>query len=262
MSNPSLISDLNPSTSSGLSPSLVEAIASVRSILQGISQNRARFYSIFGQAFGNSFKASVAETIRSQWSSGDFSQSPVIEILDSGMNGALGAYAISNNRIYLDASLLAGNQTATLASVLLEEIGHSVDAQINSVDTVGDEGQLFSALARGETLTDAQVAAIRAENDAGFVTVNGQSVAVEKADGNLDPSFGSGGIAQAVLTNGSAVISKIKIQADGKIIAGGTGGYYGNNRPVGKQKQGIATISCLFLYFNPLVNTKTISSIN
>ena len=34
------------------------------------------------------------------------------------------------------------------------------------------------------------------------------------------------------------------------------------NRPVGKQKQGIATISYLFLYFNPLVNTKAISSIN
>ena len=35
-----------------------------------------------------------------------------------------------------------------------------------------------------------------------------------------------------------------------------------NTRPVGKQKQGIATISYLFLYFNPLVNTKAISSIN
>ena len=180
MSNEFLVSALSP-ISTELRTSLVEAIASVRTTLQGISQNRDRFYSVFGQAFGNSFKATVAETIRSQWSSGDFSQSPIIQILDSGLNGALGAYAISNNRIYLDASLLAGNQSQTLASVLLEEIGHSVDAQINSVDTVGDEGQLFSALARGETLTDAQVAAIRGENDAGFITVNGESISVERA---------------------------------------------------------------------------------
>jgi len=35
-----------------------------------------------------------------------------------------------------------------------------------------------------------------------------------------------------------------------------------NYRPVGKQKQGIEATSHLFLHFNPLVNTKAISSIS
>jgi hypothetical protein len=179
MSNEFLVSALSP-ISTELRASLVEAIASVRTTLQGISQNRDRFYSVFGQAFGNSFKATVAETIRSQWSSGDFSQSPVIQILDSGMNGALGAYAISNNRIYLDASLLADNQSQTLVSVLLEEIGHSLDAQINSVDTVGDEGAVFAALVQGEILSEKTLLALRAEDDRAIITINGQDVAIEQ----------------------------------------------------------------------------------
>jgi len=233
MSNEFLVSALSP-ISTELRTSLVDTIASVRTTLQGISQNRDRFYSVFGQAFGNSFKATVAETIRNQWSSGDFSQSPVIQILDSGLNGTLGAYAISNNRIYLDASLLAGNQSQTLVSVLLEEIGHSVDAQINSVDTVGDEGQLFSALVRGENLSDAQVVAIRGENDAGFVTVNGQSIAIEMASAN--DNFNNGILLTGinVSTSGSNVgatgetgeINHAWVSGDGR-FGSVWSGYYG-----------------------------------
>jgi aerobic-type carbon monoxide dehydrogenase small subunit (CoxS/CutS family) len=60
--------------------------------------------------------------------------------------------------------------------VLLEEIGHFIDAQINSSDTPGDEGQLFSALVRGEVLTEEQIAAIQGENDAATITVDGQAI--------------------------------------------------------------------------------------
>jgi len=65
--------------------------------------------------------------------------------------------------------------------VLLEEIGHFIDAQINSSDTPGDEGQLFSALVRGEVLTGEQIEAIQGENDAATITVDGQAVSVEMA---------------------------------------------------------------------------------
>ena len=181
MFNQSLISAFAPSVSSELSSVLGEAIASVSNILQGISRDRDRFYSIFRQAFGIGLNTTIAEAIRIQWANGDFSQISVIEILDSGMNGALGAYASSNNRIYLAAALFDDNQAATLTSILLEEIGHSLDAQLNTIDTIGDEGQLFSAIVRGENLTNTQTDVLRSENDAGFITVNGQPILVEKS---------------------------------------------------------------------------------
>ena len=116
MSN-QLLSFLNPAVEQ-------DTINSIKNLLYGLSQDSIRFYSIFDQTFGSGLNISVAETIRTQWANGDFSQIPTIAILDSGMNGALGAYASSTNRIYLSASLINSNQTALLTSVLLEEIGH------------------------------------------------------------------------------------------------------------------------------------------
>ncbi|MDJ0549027.1 MAG: FG-GAP-like repeat-containing protein, partial [Microcystis sp. M49637_WE12] len=94
-----------------------------------------------------------------------------------------GAYSSSINKIYISQALIDSGDATTLKAVLLEEIGHFIDAQINSSDTPGDEGQLFSALVRGEVLTEEQIAAIREENDAATITVDGQAISVEMAFG-------------------------------------------------------------------------------
>ena len=90
MSNEFLVSALSP-ISTELRTSLVDTIASVRTTLQGISQNRDRFYSILGLAFGDGFNTIVAESIRSQWLNGDFSPtttnvSRALVVIDAGVD--------------------------------------------------------------------------------------------------------------------------------------------------------------------------------
>jgi len=124
-----------------------------------------------------------ATQLRQQWQSRDFSQLPPITVKNLGNSGIFGAYSSSINKIYISQALIDSGDATTLKAVLLEEIGHFIDAQINSSDTPGDEGQLFSALVRGEVLTEEQIAAIREENDAATITVDGQAISVEMAFG-------------------------------------------------------------------------------
>jgi len=56
-----------------------------------------------------------------------------------------------------------------------------VDAQVNTKDTAGDEGELFSALVRGVNLSAAELGRIKAEDDHTVIVVNGQSIPVEKS---------------------------------------------------------------------------------
>ena len=93
------------------------------------------FWQVFDTAFGTQYNRSGAEILRLQWLSGDFGQLPQIYILDSNiLGGANGAYASSNNKIYLSANYVATATPETLLGTLLEEIGHFVDAQINLSD--------------------------------------------------------------------------------------------------------------------------------
>ena len=108
------------------------------------------FWQVFDTAFGTQYNRSGAEILRLQWLSGDFGQLPQIEILDSSILGnANGAYGSSNNKIYLSANFLATSTAEAISAVLLEEIGHFIDAQINLSDSAGDEGAIFAELVQG-----------------------------------------------------------------------------------------------------------------
>ncbi|MCS6282959.1 MAG: hypothetical protein HUM72_20535, partial [Dolichospermum sp.] len=139
------------------------------------------FWQVFDTTFGTQYNRSGAEILRLQWLSGDFSQLPQIEILDSNiLGGANGAYASSNNKIYLSANFVATATPETLLGTLLEEIGHFVDAQINQTDSAGDEGAIFAALVQGESLDSGTLQALKAEDDHATITVNGQNIQVEQ----------------------------------------------------------------------------------
>ncbi|MCE2904560.1 MAG: right-handed parallel beta-helix repeat-containing protein [Anabaena sp. CoA2_C59] len=97
------------------------------------------------------------------------------------MGNANGAYATSNNKIYLSANFIATSTPEAISAVLLEEIGHFIDAQINQIDTPGDEGEKFSALVRGQNLTTQELDRINTENDWANITVEGKVIAVEQA---------------------------------------------------------------------------------
>ena len=169
---------------------MVDPFSLCATLLQELAQNRSQYYSIFGQALGSGFDATSAERIRIKWATGDFSQIPAIKILDSGMNGAKGAYASSTNTIYLSQDFWAGATAAQVVAVMLEEIGHSLDAQLNKSDSPGDEGEIFSNLVRGITLNDTTLQALRAENDLATIYVDGQPLSVETS-GSIVPRFES-----------------------------------------------------------------------
>ncbi|MFM6645974.1 MAG: Calx-beta domain-containing protein [Microcystis panniformis] len=91
--------------------------------------------------------------------------------------------------MYLSASFLNTASSATIINVILEEIGHYVDAQINQVDSAGDEGAIFAELVQGNSLDVATLDALRGENDSGIITINGKIIQVEQQ--NLMATAGS-----------------------------------------------------------------------
>ncbi|MFN9659949.1 MAG: Calx-beta domain-containing protein [Cyanobacteriota bacterium] len=124
----------------------------------------------------------LAELV-SPWAAGDFSSLPPVELLSAAaMGGAAGAYAISTGTIYINTDWLQRARPGEVLAVLTEELGHHLDALLNSGDTPGDEGELFAALLQGHgVISTHQRQRLLLENDQGSVIVNGKVLAVEQA---------------------------------------------------------------------------------
>jgi Ca2+-binding RTX toxin-like protein len=138
------------------------------------------FWSRFDTAFGTNYDRAMALTFKSQWLAGDFSQFPTIEVVgDQVLGTANGAYG-SNNTIYVSEQFLSTASESSLVALLLEEYGHFVDAQVNSVDSAGDEGAIFAALVQGDSLGVSTLQALKVEDDHGTIMVNGEVIQVEQ----------------------------------------------------------------------------------
>ncbi|MBD1217654.1 MAG: hemolysin, partial [Aphanizomenon flos-aquae Clear-A1] len=161
--------------------------------------NKNNFWQVFDTAFGTQYNRSLAEILRLQWEAGDFSQLPQIEVLDSSILGsANGAYASSENRIYLSNTFVAAASLAAISRVLLEEIGHFVDAKINQTDSAGDEGAIFAALVQGQNLDVETLRILKAEDDHSIITLNNQQIDIEQANTTLSfPGVSDGSVTWA-----------------------------------------------------------------
>lgn len=138
----------------------------------------------FNDKMQRAFGEGIPAGLQPAWARGLFGNMPAIEVRSSAeINGARGAFAGEFNKIYLSREFLSGNASniEAVVGVLLEEFGHSVDYYLNDSDFPGDEGALFSALVRGETLTDQQLQQLQAEDDRATVTLDGQEVEIEQA---------------------------------------------------------------------------------
>jgi hypothetical protein len=95
------------------------------------------------------------EDLRQQWLTGDFSVIPNIEVLTDGeLGSANGAYAAELDKIFISSDFLATASVEAVAVVLLEEVGHRIDGLLNgSMDSAGDEGEIFSLLVNGSQLS-------------------------------------------------------------------------------------------------------------
>ncbi|TRU38100.1 MAG: hypothetical protein EWV50_12350 [Microcystis aeruginosa Ma_MB_F_20061100_S20] len=163
-----------------MTSTLLPSLPAIYDVLFDFAQSDG-FWENLETAFGTSYDVVKATQLRQQWQSRDFSQLPEIEVVNSSVLGsANGAYGISTNKIYLSESFFASASSDALVAVILEEIGHFVDAQINRVDTVGDEGELFSHLVRGVNLTEAELTYIQAEDDRSVINLEGQFIGVEQ----------------------------------------------------------------------------------
>ena len=124
--------------------------------------------------------------IANRLAKGETRDLPSIEVLPgSAMPGAAGAYASSDNTIYLNANWLKSASKNQVISVLNEELGHHLDEQLNNSDTAGDEGELFAILLTGgtlESLNSEHLRAIRSEQDQGLIESPDGTKRVEFAD--------------------------------------------------------------------------------
>jgi len=143
---------------------------------------KSSFWDIFKGVFGTNYNSGLAEAIRKQWQERDFTQIPKIVVTTTSVLGrANAAYSKDANTIYVSDRFLSIATANEVKAVLLEEIGHYVDAVVNTTDTKGDEGELFSLRARGLTPTAKDLQRITTENDSGTIVLNGQALAVEMA---------------------------------------------------------------------------------
>ncbi|MFN9673050.1 MAG: Calx-beta domain-containing protein [Microcystis sp.] len=158
---------------------LQQATLLISSQLQQFADDSA-FDDKIQMAFGTAVNT---DELQSQWQAGDLTGFPIMEIVAGNhLNGANGAYAIVNNRIYLSYEFLSQNQgnLGAVVALLLEEYGHYVDGVLNSTDAPGDEGAIFASLVLGESLSEEALAYLKAEDDAGVVIINGEIITVEQ----------------------------------------------------------------------------------
>ena len=133
-------------------------------------------------AFGESWDTQAANSLTQDWLNGDFSLIPPVKFVSSAeIGGANGAFASATDTIYLSRELLTGNgaNPATVADVLLEEIGHSVDSRLNVADSPGDEGAIFGAVVQGKELSEGELQGLRGEDDRGTVVLGGENTTIE-----------------------------------------------------------------------------------
>ncbi|AFZ49599.1 Ig-like domain-containing protein [Dactylococcopsis salina] len=169
-----------------------EAVAMEEALLEGAVINVGalltkfassdHFHSILETSFGDNSDTRLIEELQQALYTGAFFDGIEIEVLPSAeLEGALGAYAEATNTIYLSQDLLVSS-TQQASAVLLEEVGHAIDAYLNVEDSAGDEGAIFSALVRDVSLSPLEWQQLKAEDDTATLTINGEAVTVEQAD--------------------------------------------------------------------------------
>ncbi|MEO0854974.1 MAG: hypothetical protein AAFY15_15935, partial [Cyanobacteria bacterium J06648_11] len=172
----------SPQAMSATSSQLNTAIASSQALLTDLAADSDRFWDTFEKAFGDTFDRAEAETLRQQWIAGEFDALPEVEaIAGETLAGALGAYATATDTVYVSQEFVNTATVEQVAAVLLEEIGHGLDARVNEKDSAGDEGEIFSALARGLELSATQLGVLRQQGDSTDLVLDGEVLAVEQS---------------------------------------------------------------------------------
>jgi len=127
-------------------------------------------------AFGKTSSEFSADWLASQVTLPDIEVSSV-----EGLNGAYGAFSPDTGKIYLSEELLESDFQELITAVFLEEYGHFVDAQLNTFDSPGDEGAIFSSLVRGKDLSIDRLQQLKGEDDRSAAVIGEEFIGIEQA---------------------------------------------------------------------------------
>lgn len=175
------INKSSPMPNQLLSPIVASALNIVHQQLLSFTtdtQFKEKLILTFGDAIN-------AESYLQLWTNPEYSIELVIEIVSqSDLRGANGAFSGDNGKIYLAEEYLATNinNLELIVALILEEYGHYLDFIINGDnDSPGDEGEIFSALVQGVTLSEENLQALQTQNDFSTILLDGQLLSVETA---------------------------------------------------------------------------------
>ena len=163
-----------------VSQNLDNAKLEVQDLLKSFAESGGFSPEILAPAFGSDVNAEELQRLSQQFAQRDFSSWPGIEIRSGAeLGGARGVYVLDQDKIYLARELIESAASQEIVALLLEEIGHGIDARINTTDSAGDEGAIFSALLRGEDLSAAALAALHQEDDTVELVIDGETLTGE-----------------------------------------------------------------------------------
>ncbi|MBD2491706.1 bluetail domain-containing putative surface protein [Aulosira sp. FACHB-615] len=132
-------------------------------------------------AFGNGFNREVADKLFNNFADRHFTDIPTIKIVNrADIYGGNAAFSADTGLVYLAVEFLTENHKnpSIITDVLLEEIGHFVDSQINKIDSPGDEGEIFANLVQGNLLREQELQALKSENDIATIISSNQGITV------------------------------------------------------------------------------------
>lgn len=140
-------------------------------------RNSSEFAPTLKTAFGDHGQTPEAEALVDDLIAG--ANGPAIKIVDA--QRLLGDGAFGNNTIFIADEVVAeaAENAEALDDVLLEEVGHYFDQALNTVDSAGDEGEIFARLVQGEDISTAEMQTLKSENDHSTLTFNGTTISVE-----------------------------------------------------------------------------------
>jgi Ca2+-binding RTX toxin-like protein len=166
-----LLSKTSPVDSATASSLYADAQAAVRAYAAGASIDAAAAAAFGADISGAAVAAAVRAFDRYGWAR--------LELVDEVLHGARGAYDRQSDTIYLSRQYASDTSAAGVVGVIVEEIGHAIDARVNESDAAGDEGAIFAQFVLGQAPSAPELALLHAENDHGTINVDGNAVQVE-----------------------------------------------------------------------------------
>ncbi len=195
--------------------------------------DKKSFDAFMQQIFGDKYDKNLAEQYRQQALRGDFSFLPDVKFVDAAtLQGGRGAYNEAEGVVYINRDI-AASDPALAAQVFVEEAGAHLDAKLNTVDTKGDEGEMFRRVLSGEQLSAHEIEVIRNDDDHGTINVDGKQVQVEFwFGGDIVDAVGGAvkdavvGAYEGVKEVGEGIVGSV--EDVGKGLWEMTGGFVGN----------------------------------